>query len=224
MISVEKLCQDYVDAALRVIQDTGYTVLPSVDMWEWLAWMEGRPVRAISPLLDPRKSDPCDTFWLKLVSDGEIVGCIVYRCYRNGRNYFAELRNLGGHTIIDLDLGQPVTYTGGLYVEPLHRGLKAGPWTWANHLPRIARAMCMRDFQPNWHCGLVVREDAARGLVDKYGYEFASLAIEGEESILGKPTDFVLPFSSSKFMLSQIGTERKLLEAHTHQEGLLVAS
>ena len=224
MYDREKICQDYIDTVLERVEETGYLIQPSVDMDEWLDWMSSRPVRAISPLLDPTKSDPDNTFWLKLIFDGDVVGCIVFRHYAAPRNYFDELNDLGGETIVSMNLGDSVSYTGGLYVMPEHRGTKVGPWTWANHLPRLARAICLRNFDPNWHCGLVVRGDAARGLAHRYGYEFTTLAIQGEDSILGTPTDFVLPYSSKEFMLAQMAEERKMLEIHTYDEGLLAAS
>ena len=196
----ELICiQAFVDLYQGSIDALALDLQVETDMARWVAVMQQAPqIAAVNPSYDPARCQlrPDNAFWLNVLSHGRTVACIANRLFvtddflglmRTGRLWSDRpkadgLRPAGlvpslGHPRITGRIG----HHGGLWVHPDWRGRRL-----AVLLPRLTRALSLRQFAVDWHCGLTLEALARHAVpIKAYGYTRQELCIDGHFPVTG---------------------------------------
>lgn len=191
--------QDYdnIQAVISLYLDEldrmGLELTVETDMAGWADVMRSAPkMSLLNPTFDPSESHlhPGNSFWLRLRHEGQTVACIANRLFitddyiglkRSFRLWY-DLKPVLVRQPLNIVLPEDVPHIngrvghhGGLWVHPDWRGHGL-----AGTLPRLTRALSMRHFDVDWHCGAVLKHIADRGLPLKaYGYPHMDICIDG---------------------------------------------
>lgn len=188
------------------------------DMAHWVSVMRQAPqIAAVNPSYDPARCrlTPYSAFWLNALSHGRTVACIANRLFvtddfvglmRTGRLWSDRpaadrLRPAG---LVPLRGRSPfagrIGHHGGLWVHPDWRGRRL-----AVLLPRLTRALSLRQFAVDWHCGLTLEALAGHAVpIKAYGYSRQELCIDGHFPVTGRNDRVYLTSISRAEMLAQM--------------------
>ncbi|MCH2393135.1 hypothetical protein [Oceanibaculum sp.] len=192
--------QAVISLYLDSLEGMGLELTVETDMAGWADVMRSAPkMSAVNPTFDPDKSylHPGNSFWIRLRHDDETVACIANRLFvtedyiglKRSLRLWYDLKPVLIREPMALMLPEDVPHIsgrighhGGLWVHPDWRGNGL-----AGTLPRLTRALSMRHFDVDWHCGIALKPIADRGLPLKaYGYPHMDLCLEGFFPVTGK--------------------------------------
>ena len=185
--------QFLIDACDGQFREMGLELVAETDMAKWAWTMRSAPqTTGVNPSFDPEKSvlGPENAFWLGLLSAGETIACIANRLFV--ADDFVELIRTGAiwvdrhpiqfpepiNVVLPVDhvrISGRIGHHGGLWVRPDWRGRRL-----ACILPRLTRAISMRQFDVDWHCGLTLEPLAKHRVpIKAYGYIRQELCVDG---------------------------------------------
>jgi hypothetical protein len=219
--------QSCFDATIAALHAVGLEATFSTEMADWATMMRNAPrIMLVNPTFDPEQSDltPDNAFWIKLsqIADGRAIACIANRLFVTD-DYVDLLRtqrvwySRGPRRMVDLVVPPDMPRIAG------HVGHHAGLWIhpdWRKHglsgyMTRLARCASLRQFDVDWHCGLVFAALAEKGLpitdVTGYGYPRMVLAVDGWFPLTDQPERIDVPWISRAEILAQLAEETRRL-------------
>jgi len=186
-----------------------------------------------NPTFDPHYNDLSGKgFWFRLTDiDGNTVGCHADRIFnvdnfvalmRSGRLWYddgfrainEDTANLALATGLSLEMRGVVGYSGVMWLDPKYRGTGV-----ARLIKDLSRALCMRNFETEYHAGLV-----RRGLIDhkvqekSYGYPHAKLCVDGYFPPTGQSERIYMCYIQRRTILEQLQYEALDLTAGAGNE------
>lgn len=234
--------QSCFDESMWALSEIGLEPTFSTDMMSWVSTIDIAPGRTIiNPTFDPRESDvsPDNCFWIRLDEreTGRPISVIANRVFETDdymdlmRNQYLWFRDGPRHppvnviTSPDMPLIRGrVGHHGGLWIHP----------EWRKHglsgfMTRLARCGSLRQFNIDWHCGLVFAAVAEKGLPVSptmgYGYPRMALAIDGWQPLTNKHDRLYVPWISRTEIIAHLVEETGRLVANRNKQprGLAVA-
>lgn len=221
------LIQDYVDLVLGHLTQNGLEMRVRTNFDDWISLIRTAAARSfINPTFDPAHSilSPSNSFWLEVTRGRETVACIANRLFetddyydlmRTWRLWFDRMPVLGMRRVqFVLPPGMPairgrIGHHGALWVHPTVRKLGLSTW-----LPRLTRALSLRHFKVDWHCGIVKQSLADHGLpIAGYGYTHCVPCIKGYYPAYGIDLDMAMTYIDRADML-------RLVEADVRHAGV----
>ncbi len=227
--------QAYIDQSMNWFARNDYTVTVGFNLNDWVEVMSNSPgVHAVTSTFNPSHSNltPGNSFWLRLEHRGETMACIANRVFntpnyadvmRSGKLWQDRIQSIAPPLKLVIPASTPlmsgrVGHHGGLWVHPEHRkrGLSA-------RLPRFTRALSMRQFDVDWHCGLVLKSLGDSGLpLREYGYPNMVPCIDGLFPATGKYAQLYMTYISRSEMLDQMRDHVLGHEAKSNSESVNV--
>ena len=215
--------QDYdnIQAVISLYLDEldrmGLELTVETDMAGWADVMRSAPkMSVLNPAFDPEESHlhTGNSFWLRVSYEEQTVACIANRLYVTD-DYIGLKRSLRlWYDRKPVLISEPlnvvipehvphisgrVGHHGGLWVHPDWRGIGL-----AGTLPRLTRALSMRHFDVDWHCGTVFKPLAERGLPSKaYGYPHVDICIDGYFPVTGQHETIYMGWITRPEILNQ---------------------
>ena len=185
--------QAFIDLCHDALDQLSLDVQVETDMGRWVSVMRQAPqIAAVNPSYDPARCrlTADNAFWLNVLSDSRTVACIANRLVvtddfidlmRSGRLWAdhpgtdeAEPAGLVWPTERPPIAGR-IGHHGGLWVHPEWRGRRL-----AVVLPRLTRALSLRQFAVDWHCGLTLESLCRHAVpIKAYGYTRQEVCIDG---------------------------------------------
>ncbi|MBU0726217.1 MAG: hypothetical protein KJ904_06250 [Alphaproteobacteria bacterium] len=203
---------------LEELDRLGLSLTVETDMSAWVQVMRNAPkMSAVNPTFDPSQSHlhPGNSFWLRVTDNGETIACISNRLFIT-EDYISLKRSLRlWYDLKPVLIREPINVVIGDHVPHIsgrvghHGGLWVHP-DWRGHglaglLPRLTRALSMRHFDVDWHCGIALKPIAARGLPLKaYGYPHMDLCIDGYFPVTDQQEEIYMGWITRPEMLKQM--------------------
>jgi hypothetical protein len=184
--------QQFIEFALAWLEHRRYTLTVDVDMARWARTMaEAVTEQSVNPSFNPRFSrlSPNNSFWLDIRAGSQTIATSAARHFTTGDllqlvRSMKLWRETPRPEDGDLTVASPphmplicgsVGHEGGLWVHPRHRklGLSA-------ILPRLTRALCLRQWGTDWLTGVARRGIGECGIAKwSYGYPHVELCFDG---------------------------------------------
>ncbi|WP_157089232.1 GNAT family N-acetyltransferase [Oceanibaculum pacificum] len=210
--------QRVISVYLEELDRLGLALTVETDMSGWATVMRSAPqMSAVNPTFDPSQSHlhPGNSFWLRVTYGSETIACIANRLFitedylnlKRSLRLWYDLKPVLIREPLNVVIGDHVPHIsgrvghhGGLWVHPSWRGNGL-----AGFLPRLTRALSMRHFDVDWHCGIALKAIADRGLPLKaYGYPHMDLCVQGFFPVTGKHEDIYMGWITRPEMLMQM--------------------
>lgn len=204
----------YIDQLVDAICSRGFLISQDPDLGRWREAMSAAPgIAAVNPTFDPAHHDferGGPFYWLRVSTHGEgsgrpckMAAMIAFRLIDTdaagspgGWRSWLETGRLFTSTLVPLSRGvllHPsncdwrgrIGHHGGLWVDPDIR--RSGL---AYLLTHLVRAISIRDYDVDHHCGVVLDDLLRRGIPLKptgYGYPRAVPSLEGYVVAAGRP-------------------------------------
>ncbi|MHA1565103.1 MAG: hypothetical protein ACTSX7_07305 [Alphaproteobacteria bacterium] len=213
--SIDSLLENVARRHLKIEVETDFTQLASMTTHK----PGSRTKPSYNPTFDPKFNDLRGKgFWFRLTDmDGNVVGCHADRIFnvddfvplmRSGRLWYD-----GGFSAVDKDakrLALPpglslevkgvVGYSGVMWLDTKWRGSGV-----ARLIKDLSRALCMRNFETNYHAGLVRRSLMKHHVQDRsYGYPNSKLCVDGYFPPTGQDEKLYLCYIHRPMILDQL--------------------
>jgi len=227
------LAQAFLDRAVDALARNGFSLRLDHNLYSWRHYvrevMRDHPKTAMiaSTTFDPDHSTftKAHCYWIEVEDTAlQRVGCIACRMFSTD-DYLQLVRSQRLWSDKDFEfkreavrliapslplLSGMIGHHGGLWIEPEFRrnGLSV-------FLPRICRALSIRQWAVDWHCGSVLDHLVARGVpTRKYGYPHCVPLIDGYLPHMQQEGKLWLTYISQEEMLQQLSEETEILDAH----------
>ncbi len=188
--SIDALLERVARRHLNIEVETDFSRL--AELTSQLPGSRARP--SYNPTFDPRYNDLRGKgFWFRLKDlDGNTVGCHADRIFnvddfvslmRSGRLWYddgfqainEDAQKLALIPGLTLEVRGSVGYSGVMWLDPKYRGTGT-----ARLIKDLSRALCMRNFETNYHAGLVRRSLMRHNVQGRsYGYPDSKLCVDG---------------------------------------------
>lgn len=186
-----RFLQSCIDRLTEAVAERGFNLAIEDDFHDLKSHLASQSA-VINPSFDPDEHDLGDAFWLRVTDPlGNTVACHAERIYRamdfveeyveSGKLWWqkrsprpnAEWRDEISY--LPIKLSGVVAYAGSMLITKSHRGKGL-----SLILPYLSRALCLRNYQTNFHTGLV-RQSLAGSVVptDNYGFPRTSPIFRG---------------------------------------------
>ena len=210
------LLQTCIDAISERISELHYGLAVEYDFNKLTDFLLSTGSPIINSTFDPRvKPVPEDAFWLRVLDDeGRTVATHAERLFMTGD--FIELIESGDlwhHVGTPKPVDQPepeihrpethlsgkIAYGGSMWVDKAHRGKGL-----SLYLPYLSRALFMRNYETDFHAGLVLNT-LGMSSVPRKGYGFAHVdpVLTGWFTPAGRPSHVYLCWMSQEEALAQ---------------------
>lgn len=207
---VIRLAATLAEQIVERVEDLGLVLKVRGDMAAWADFYRATPVGFVNPAFDPEhcRVDAGNAFWVEVATPaGEPVACTAAK-----RHESRDLRDDLAFCRLWLERRPPTEamplvlpedlplregrfqHYGGLWVDSRWRGQGLSAC-----LPRLARAISVSRWQPDWHIGWTLG-DVGRSRLPRHYYGYARLAQATDGCLWppsGKPESCFLPWESA---------------------------
>ena len=188
--SIDSLLEKVARRHLNIDVETDFAQLTSMTTRK----LGSKAKPSYNPTFDPEFNELRGKgFWFRLTDlDGNVVGCHADRIFniddfvplmRSGRLWYddgfpsiaKDARRLAMPPGLSLEVKGVVGYSGVMWLDTKWRGSGI-----ARLIKDLSRALCLRNFETNYHAGLVRQHLMRHNVQDRsYGYPLSELCVDG---------------------------------------------